>query len=126
MEDARAENQRALRREQDITERERNSAMGLAKEKAALERELKDFRLELERCEAASSPTSEETTSATGGGGYHHSDNYTGGFPLFTTRVGSILEAVGSSLPAVISGSTAESVESVTDRSKYYPYCVSG
>ena len=45
-EDARVKHQRALRREQDITDREKNSAMGLGKEKAALERELKDLRLE--------------------------------------------------------------------------------
>ena len=50
VEDIRTEHQRVLRCEQDLADRERNSAIALAEEKAALEKELRSLRHELELC----------------------------------------------------------------------------
>ena len=56
MEDLRREHQRALRREQDLTDYERDRAKSLAEEKAALEEKVRALSRELEMCRAATTP----------------------------------------------------------------------
>ena len=76
LEEAHAEHQRALRREQDMADRERNIARAATKEKAALEKELRDLHVELAECKAAMSEASvyddEESHTTTGCGSNHH------------------------------------------------------
>ena len=58
LEEARAEHQRAIRREQDMADRERSIARAATEEKAALEKELRDLHVELAECKAAMSEAS--------------------------------------------------------------------
>ena len=90
LEEARAEHQRTLRREQDMADRERNIARAATEEKATLEKELRDIHVELAECKAAMSEASvyddEESHTTTGcGGGAEVNITNSGVLPWVTT-----------------------------------------
>ena len=114
LEEARAEHQRALRREQDMADRERNIARAATEEKAALEKELRDLHVELAECKAAMSEASvyddEESHTTTGcGGGVEVTTTNSGVLPWVTTTTRATAGESGaftSNIPALMSRST--------------------